>query len=244
MKNTNTNDIITIRKGCKDIWNAFMVRGATFTENDIPCCPTTAYTLPDTVISYDEAKQIHKKTLRNGQTNYFINSFIHFWIDDYKFDGIRTGIWAMPFKALTIIKHFSGIITPDFSTNSDYPEPIKKYNTYRMRAFGFWISNQNIPVINNVRWGTEETWSYCWDGIPQNSIIAIGAAASGLKKSINRPLFEVGLQETVKQLRPSAIIIYGAPNYPIFDTLRKQNIVIKTFHSKMDLAFSKELPHE
>lgn len=28
-----------IRKGCKDMWNAFMVAGAEFTEeNDIPVC--------------------------------------------------------------------------------------------------------------------------------------------------------------------------------------------------------------
>lgn len=51
-----------------------------------------------------------------------------------------------------------------------------------MLSFGRWISQFGIPVINNVRWGTEETWEYCFDGIPYNSIVAIGTVASGINK--------------------------------------------------------------
>jgi hypothetical protein len=29
----------------------------------------------------------------------------------------------------------------------------------------YWCYTQKIPVINNARWGTEETWEYCFDGI-------------------------------------------------------------------------------
>lgn len=35
-----------IRAGCKDMNNAFMVRGAKFSENDIPICLTTAKIIP------------------------------------------------------------------------------------------------------------------------------------------------------------------------------------------------------
>ena len=48
-----------IRKNCKDIWNAFMVKGATFSKNDIPLCPTTAVEVPKKVISYKEARTIY-----------------------------------------------------------------------------------------------------------------------------------------------------------------------------------------
>ena len=44
------------RPGIKDIWTAFMVRGATFTDNDIPVCPTTATALPNDVILWTEAR--------------------------------------------------------------------------------------------------------------------------------------------------------------------------------------------
>ncbi len=54
------NEVKT-RKGCKDIWNAFMVEGATFTKNDIPFCPTTAKELPNAIITWEEARAIYKK---------------------------------------------------------------------------------------------------------------------------------------------------------------------------------------
>ncbi|MCR5148221.1 MAG: DUF4417 domain-containing protein [Eubacterium sp.] len=154
------------RAGCKDLWNAFMVKGATFSIHDIPHCPTyLPKGLPSELISYEKAKQIYSKELKKGNCNFHINAFVHFCIDDQKFDGNRTGIWNSPFKAIDIIRHFDGIITPDFSTYADFPLYIKGYNTYRMRAFGYWCYCQGIPTINNVRWGTSETWEYCFDGI-------------------------------------------------------------------------------
>ncbi|MCF0106739.1 MAG: DUF4417 domain-containing protein [Holdemanella sp.] len=62
-------------------------------------------------------------------------------------------------------------ITQDFSTFSDFPDPLKRWNTYRMRAFGVWLTRNNINVINNIRWGKEETWEYCFNGLLDNSIL-------------------------------------------------------------------------
>ena len=95
---------------------------------------------------------------------YFFNAFVCFYMDDYKYDGIR-GVWHDAVGALKVLRHFSGIITPDFSTCQDFPEPLKIYNTYRMRAFGHWAGESGISVINNVRWGTNESYRYCFDGI-------------------------------------------------------------------------------
>ena len=53
------------RPGCKDIWNAFIVVGASFGKYDIPFCPTTATRIPDNQITWEEAKQIHKKHIAN-----------------------------------------------------------------------------------------------------------------------------------------------------------------------------------
>lgn len=229
--------ISDIRSGCHDMWNAFMVKNADFTYgSDIPMCPSSN-SVPTNLISYDDAKHIHKSNIKNN-ADYHINAFVHFYIDDQKFDGKRNSIWNNPYDALEIIRHFEGAISPDFSTNADFPHPIKCYNTYRMRAFGLFLHNNNIPVINNVRWGTEETWSYCFDGIPHNSIVAIGTVASGLTKTINRPIFATGLFEMVNILHPHTIIVYGSSNYSFFDKLRESGINIVSFQSKTCLAFS------
>ncbi len=225
------------RKGCIDMWNAFMVDDARFAlGSDIPFCPCTTRSAPHLLVSFVDAKHLHKCTVRKDP-DYHINAFVHFYIDDQKFDGPRNGIWSKPYEALELLRHFSGVITPDFSTNADFPDSIKRYNTYRMRAFGFWLTTHEIPVINNVRWGTEETWDYCFDGIPCNSIVSIGTVASGIHKLENRPDFEIGLFRMVEVLQPHTIIVYGSANYECFEQLANRGVHIIAFPSATSLAY-------
>ena len=226
------------RSSPKDIWNSFMVKGATFLEHDIPYCPTTAKSLPAMIITYDEAKSIYKRNVANGN-NYFSHlAYVCFYMDDYKFDGAH-GIWQHPQNALKILRHFAGVITPDFSTYQDFPEPLKLYNTYRMRAFGYWLCKCGLNVINNVRWGTKESFDYCFVGIPKNSVVAIGTLGGSPKKHIDRQRFNEGFAEMLKILRPYAIIIYGSANYSCFDDAKAQGIQIVDFPSKTAKAFSR-----
>lgn len=224
------------RKGCKDIWNADMCRGARFTRNDIPICPTTAMSAPVAIVMWDEAKHIHKQRISKGDIDYHHNAFVGFYLDDYKFDG-PTGIWNDKESALAIIRHFDGAITPDFSTYQDFPEPIKLYNTYRMRAFGYWLGTKGVGVINNVRWGTDETWRYCWDGIEPNSIVAIGTVGGSPRKLVDRRRFEEGLSEMVRVIRPRTIIVYGSAQYPCFENLKSAGIAIESYPSRAALSF-------
>ena len=107
-----------------------------------------------------------------------------------------------------------------------------------MRALGRWFASQKISVINNVRWGTEETWDYCFDGIPYNSIIAIGTVASGIHRLENRKDFDLGLLKMVETLKPHTIIVYGSANYDCFKKLSDNGISIISFPSDTSLAFS------
>lgn len=217
-----------IRTGLKDAWNAFMCKGAQFSQNDIPFCPTIVTDLPREMLTWEEAKKHHKKMLKQNK-DYFCDAFICFYIDDYKFDGVRTSIWQFPWLALRVLKHFRGIITPDFSTYQDFPYPLKLWNTFRMRAFGYWAGNQGLEVINNIRWGTSETYHYSFDGIDRNSVVAIGTVGGSPRKLADRKRFETGLKEMVKRLSPHTIIVYGSSNYPCFDRLREQGILIIGF---------------
>ena len=228
-----------IRAGCKDMWNAFMVREANWSDNDIPICPTTAKSLPKDLISYTRAKTIFNQYTKDGNKKFFENKFVHFYIDDQKFDNKRGGIWANCEEAMKILSHFAGIITPDFSTCADFPKPLKVWNTYRMRAFGYWYGRQGGSVINNVRWGPEETFDYCFDGIDKNSIVSIGTVASGLKNQTNLEIFSTGFAEMLKVLNPHTIIVYGSDNYKCFDQVREK-IQFVHFRSEKDLALRGE----
>lgn len=225
-----------IRNGCMDIWNAYMCRGAVYGNHDIPYCPTTATSPPNHVITWSEAKAIYKKQIARGNHDFLEDAFVCWYEDDYKFDS-QKGIWHDSKFTLKVLRHFSGVITPDFSTYQDFPEPLKIYNTYRMRAYGYWLGRNGIAVINNVRWGTPETYAYCFVGIPKNSMVAIGTCGGNPRKLVNRDRFEAGLCELVKTLSPHTIIVYGSARYPCFESLKNNGIRIIDFPSKTACAF-------
>ena len=83
--------------------------------------------------------------------------------------------------------------------------------------------------------GKEENFKYCFDGIPNNSIVAVGTVASGLKKLENRKLFSVGFEKMLEVLTPKIILVYGSDNYEFFDKVRNA-IQIVHFQSAKDLA--------
>lgn len=224
------------RSGCKDIWNAFMCKKARFGLYDIPYCPTTADNLPNSIITWEEAKLIYRKLVKSNKTDFFVDAFVCWYIDDYKFDSAN-GIWQNSSRTLKILRHFAGAITPDFSTYQDFPESIKIYNTYRMRTFGYWLGINGIAVINNVRWGTQESFRYCFEGIPTNSIIAIGTCGGSPRKLEDRRRFENGLEQLIKVLKPRIILVYGSANYPCFTKLINAGVQIISYSSQMARAF-------
>lgn len=231
-------------QSCKDNWNSFMYENADFSksDNDIPYCPTTASKLPTNIVTWDEAVTLYNKDIRKDK-DFYCDAFVCWYKDDYKFDG-KGGIWYRYNYVLKVLKHFAGAITPDFSTFQDFHEPLKIYNTSRMRAYGLWLSRNGISVINNVRWGTAETFRYCFDGIPTNSIIAIGTVGGSPKRYVDRYRFEQGLYVLVETLTPHTIIVYGSDNYPCFEHLKSQGINVISYQSSTAKAYSKGESHE
>lgn len=132
-------------------------------------------------------------------------------MDDYKFENI----WSNPQEALKKFKRCGGVITPDFSTYQDMPVALKIYNTYRMRAFGHWLGKQGLQVINNVRWGTSETYKYCFDGIEQNSIVCVSTVGC-IKDEKDELRFSRGLSTMIQYINPRHILVYSFEKYRKF----------------------------
>jgi hypothetical protein len=66
-----------------------------------------------------------------------------------------------------------------------------------------------IPTIPNVRYGDESTYNFCFDGIPKNSVIAIGTHGCA-KHRLDIQSHQSGIEETIKRLHPCMILLYGA----------------------------------
>ena len=221
--NLNTEpNISSTRKCYKDVFHAFMVKGAEFDGYfDIPFIP--AQSLDDVQI---------KRLISYRQANnhlYEFGDIVHFYLDDYKFDGLK-GMWAsltnqISFKRgfnLEKIQNATAIIAPDFSLYLDMPRCMQIWNVYRSRAIGYYLSTLGYKIIPNVRWTDVESYKFCFDGIKKNQIVAVGTLGCS-KGKYDKQLLLNGFIEMIKRLNPSAVILYG-PVIKELDTL------IKKFH--------------
>jgi hypothetical protein len=203
------------RNGCVDVFHAFLVKNATYdTSLEIPCIKPENC-IPQKLIPFSKAVK---------SMDY--NCFVHFYEDDASF--IR--LWNNPNRYLPILKRYKGVITPDFSLYRDMPLVMQQWNTYRNRAIGCWLQDNDVTVITNVRWGDQRTFSFCCAGAPKNNIISVGSHGC-IKILQERQYFIEGLEYIVATLKPKIIIVYGtAPEY-IFDKYRMQGITILQFNS-------------
>lgn len=221
------------RNGCKDLWNSFMYKDASLING--MCCTKSSNIVPKTLISFEEAVILYRKNIKNKNFDFKEDSYIHFYIDDQKFDE-NNNIWKSPYWFLEIVKHFAGCILPDYSTYTDLPEYERKRNYGRMFAFGNFLKNENINFIHNLRWNYDSL-EYCFSGIEEGSVVCIGTVASKLNIFKNRIDFEIGLYKAIEIIKPKIIIVYGSVNISLFKTLEESGIRIIHFRSKMDEVY-------
>lgn len=221
------------RKGSRDVWNAFMLEGASYDKHDIPYCPTTMTELPPRLITYEEAQK---------STDY--DAGVVFYKDDYKFDGLKSGIWVEPKKCVKILSKFrGGVVTPDFALNQDLPEPWKAFNVYRKQAYGFYLVKNGLKVINNVRWGSEETWDYCFRGIKKGDMVAVSTLGC-IRNPDDRQRYKDGLAEMVKRIEPPIILVYGNCPRDIFEPYSNGGIDIRQYESEIQRVMREVVVNE
>ena len=130
---------------------------------------------------------------------------IHFFLDDYQFQRI----WTEPVRYVNMLRRFSQVLTPDFSMYADFPIAIQIYNHYRRQWFGKLMQDAGIDVIPTVSWSTQESYSFCFDGIPQHAAVAVSSVGTRRTKEA-RQLFLSGYNEMLSRLEPQKILFAGA----------------------------------
>lgn len=130
---------------------------------------------------------------------------IHFFIDDYQFQRL----WAQPDTYIPMLSKFDALMTPDFSTYTDFPKAIQIYNHYRKHWLGAYWQDHGFTVIPTVSWSDEESFDWCFDGEPVGGTVGISAVGTQMDDAA-RKLFRLGWEEMLKRLHPENIIFYGA----------------------------------
>lgn len=127
----------------------------------------------------------------------------HFFIEDMAFERI----WNNCDKYLDILQNFKYVCSPDFSFYSDMPKTMQIWQTYRNRALGYYLSANGISVIPTVGWGFEGSFDWCFDGLPQNSTLAV--STNGCFSKIGKECYKRGFEEMCRRLNLHNVLVVG-----------------------------------
>ena len=134
---------------------------------------------------------------------------IHFFLYDYKFEEL----WENPDKYIEKLKPYKAVLSPDFSMYREMNPTIQLYNTFRNRFCGAYLASKGIKVIPTVSWGNENTFDFCFLGIPKGSTVAVSTymvSEHGNHKD-QKEFFLKGYNELLKQIEPERIVCYNTP---------------------------------
>lgn len=134
------------------------------------------------------------------------NKGIHFFIDDYQFNRLWTNIDCY----VDMLSRFRYVMTPDFSTYTDFPKAIQIYNHYRKHWVGAYLQEAGIKMIPTISWSTPDTFEWCFDGEPTHSAIAVSSVGATNSKT-KKELFLAGYNAMMERLEPEIILFYGKP---------------------------------
>ena len=132
------------------------------------------------------------------------NVGIHCFVDDYQFERL----WNRPDEYVDMLSEYECVLSPDFSLYMNMPMAMKIWNVYRSRLLGQYWQSKGIKVIPTISWAEEDTFTFCFDGIPEKSIVAISTI--GVKREDEA--FEVwknGVDAMIQKIKPETILVYG-----------------------------------
>lgn len=133
---------------------------------------------------------------------------VHFFVDDYRFNGIYNN----PEKSLRKYSQYAFLLSPDFSTYADMNLWRQLESVAKNRWCGCYWQEQGLTVIPTISWSTPRSYEFCFDGVEKNSIVAIGMI--GCKQ--NKKEFLRGYNYMLSKIEPEAVICFGTP----FDEMR------------------------
>ena len=131
---------------------------------------------------------------------------LHFFLDDYQFERV----WLRPFDYVSTLRKFGCVLTPDFSLYTDMPVPMRIWNMYRSRVLGAWWQRLGLTVIPTLQWSDGRTRDWDFDGLPENSTVAVSTVGVRSSKEATR-LWLDGFRRAMAALRPNRVLMYGRP---------------------------------
>jgi len=129
---------------------------------------------------------------------------VHFFLHDYIFSCIWSKLEVYTKK----LSFFRYVLSPDYSIYVDTSMAYNIQNIYKQRFVTSYWQACGLNVIPVLSWGDANSLTYCLEGLPQDSVLAIGTVGVSSSSSSLR-LWRYMLKESVKRLHPIALMVYG-----------------------------------
>lgn len=178
------------------IENAHLMYGMKFTvENKMPEVAPYNGSLDFNLVSYVDRAKHHGK-----------NEALHFFLDDYKF----LSVWNSLERVTHSLYKYDYLFAPDFSlfTDDDKFHNINRDSVYHSRFIAAYWQQCGYQVIPTASWGDANSFKYCFEGLPENSVIAVCGIGHNQDKSHNT-LWQVAVHRLIAEKKPTTLIIYG-----------------------------------
>jgi len=157
---------------------------------------------------YEVPEEFSIKPFTRFRRNEDLSSFLHFYQEDHKFDRV----WNAPEKYLEGLRKYPGVFSPDFSLYSDTPLPLQMWNHYRKQWCGAYWQSQGLTVIPTIGWAGPDSYSFCFEGIPQNSVVSVSALGV-INNKAAREAFLIGYNRMLEVLNPTLILFYSGAKF-------------------------------
>lgn len=189
-------DKVPLRRKSKQIYdNMHLVQGMEFTLKGTPIIKPYTSTTDFVCVPY-----IHRNKY-DGE-----GKALHFFLNDSQF---RDAVWVNLEYTTYSIRSYEILFTPDLSLWRDYPTDFyNRQNVFRTRFIGAYWQLCGYNVIPTASWGDLNSFEYCFDGLPMNSVVAV--SGMGNRKNSNAyNMWCYGIRRLEEEKSPILILVYG-----------------------------------
>lgn len=131
------------------------------------------------------------------------SGIVHCFLNDDKIEPL----YANPLKYYDVLKNFKYIVPCDFSFYYTMPKAVQIHQIYKMRAVHNFLAMLGLQCIPVVTWADEESYDFCFDGLPHDSTLAVSTNGCHFKKG--KECYVKGFKEMVKRLEPLEVLVIG-----------------------------------
>lgn len=128
----------------------------------------------------------------------------HFYIDDNRLPMMGNHIEHFTER----LRRFNYVIAPDYTMYCGAPLPVNLRSLYLNRSIAAYWQEHGLNVIPSFNGGDAESFKYCLLGLPKYSVLSCGNVGVS-HSSISVKLWKCLVEKVVRELEPTALIIYG-----------------------------------